>query len=530
MLRACKLTWLVWSGAILFTWSLQSTAIAQEADGLAAVVAIEHALVDAIAKSEQSVVSIVRVKRSQLQIAVEDGPGVNIFNNKIVQQTDRDDPSNPDYIPTDFGSGVVIGIDPPAAVPRRTYVLTNYHVVRGGTRSIPSESTPDEFRLFVKAANRRGYWASVYAADPRSDLAVIVMDEADIKPIKLSDGSKLKKGQLVIGLGNPYAAARDGSASATWGMISNIRRRPGLPRTFSLDEKRSRETLHDLGDLIQVDLRLNLGTSGGALVNLKGELVGLTTSLAALAGFEKSAGFAVPIDSSNLRVIQSLRDGKEVEYGFLGVSFASRFSHLAAMSPGKPVPEGVVVDELVTGGPAEKAGLKKDDVILNINGERTYNQDDLTREINKLAPESKARISIWRYSDTSAAPLTIDVPLAKWGAWDDEGIIVSKPRYPVWRGLLVDYATARNKHNSDLNTGHIFPTGVLVLKIFPPLDSIQPDLAEGARILKVNQRPVSTPNEFYDTVKNLRGDVTLEFTLGRETNGKEIIKQMTLHE
>lgn len=514
----------------MFAFGMAATSYAQESDGLAPLAVFEHVLVDAIAKAEQSVVSITRIKRTPLQMAVEDLPGgANVFRNNVEKGLERDEPTNPDFIPTDFGSGVVIGVDPPSAVPRRTYILTNYHVVRGGTRTVPIESTPDEFKLYVRVPSRRMYVATIFAADPRSDLAVLVIDDADVKPIKLGDGSKLRKGNFVIGLGNPYAAARDGSASASLGIISNIRRRTGVPRPRPDDQKR---TLHDLGDLIQVDLRLNLGTSGGALINLKGELVGLTTSLAALAGFEKSAGFAVPIDVSNLRVIQTLREGKEVEHGFLGVSFATddRPTSLNLM---KPHPEGAVVDDLVSGGPAERAGLRKDDIILNVNGERTFNQDDLTREINKLGPESKARIAIWRFSEPSAAPVTIDVQLGKWGAFDEEGIVVSKQRFPPWRGLVIDYSTARDKHNDDLRNPSIraYPAGVLVLKILPPLNSIQPDLAEGARILKVNQRPVSTPAEFYEVVKDLRGDVALEVRLGRDgMTGKETIKQVTLHE
>ncbi len=531
--------------SLVFAWGLSlwllggtlPSAPAQEPDGLAVAAAIERALVDAIATAEQSVVSIARVKRSTVRFPADELPRgpLGIFNGNRGQEPDRDDPSHPDYIPTDFGSGVVIGVDPPASAPRRAYILTNYHVVKGGTRAIPDEAHPDEFQLYVRIPNRRGYSAAIFAADPRSDLAVITINDADVKPIKMGDGSRLRKGQLVIALGNPYAAARDGSASASWGMVSNLRRRPGMPRSVDHDQ-RKRESLHDLGDLIQVDTRLNLGTSGGALVNLKGELVGLTTALAALVGFEKSSGFAVPIDSTTMRVIQSLREGKEVEYGFLGVSFGNVFDRGASahvMMPGANPPEGAYVVDVVRGGPAEHAGIQPKDVILNVNGERVFTRDDLTREINKLGPDARTRITVWRHSATgSNSSSTIDVALTKWGAVDEEGIVVSNYRFPAWRGLVVDYATARDRHNAEFRTPP-FPTGALILKILTPLDSLQPEIAEGARIIKVNQRPVATPADFMNAVKDLKGDVTLELDIGRENkDGTDIVKvkQVTIHE
>src|SRR5262249_42495116 len=130
----------------------------------------------------------------------------------------------------------------------------------------------------------------------------------------------VRKGQIVIALGNPYAIARDGSASATWGIVSNISRQAMAEGEPTDSEARRNETIHHLGTLIQLDARLDLGTSGGALLNLQGELIGMTTSLAAIVGYEKSAGFAIPFDDSMKRIIESLRQGKEVEYGFLGVT------------------------------------------------------------------------------------------------------------------------------------------------------------------------------------------------------------------
>src|SRR5262249_44195655 len=160
-------------------------------------------------------------------------------------------------------------------------VLTNAHVVQKATK------------IFVRLPGGRGSWANIHASDPRSDLAVLqlIRPPEGLKAIRIGDGSKLRKGSFILSLANPCAAGRrDGSASASWGIVSNIRRRAAGMTT---DVDRARLTLHHLGTLMQTDVRLHVGCSGGALLNLDGELVGITTSLAALSGGETPGGFAV---------------------------------------------------------------------------------------------------------------------------------------------------------------------------------------------------------------------------------------------
>src|SRR5262249_62301752 len=132
---------------------------------------------------------------------------------------------------------------------------TNYHVVQGATK------------VFVRLPDRAACYADIYAGDPRSDLAVLRLIDRGLKlkPVKLGDGDKVEKGQWVLSLANPYAAGfRDGSPSASWGIISNLRRRAP---TLTRDEAQAK-TLHHHGTLLQIDAKLNLGCSGGALLNL----------------------------------------------------------------------------------------------------------------------------------------------------------------------------------------------------------------------------------------------------------------------
>ncbi len=275
-----------------------------------AVTAIESAFIEAIARAENSIVSLAIVSSTEAE-------EINPFHG-FDRRRELDHPTDLSYLPEQFGSGVIIaglqgGSD--------RFVLTNAHVL-SGYNSITQGRLP---RIYARLSNRRLVGAEVVAIDPRSDLAVLrlalagseISPEA-VAPIKMGDADGVRKGQLVLSLGNPYAIARDGSASASWGIISNISRRPAPPAADEQAET-SQEIVHRYGTLLHVDTRLDLGTSGGALINLRGELIGLTTSLAALEGYEKSVGFAIPIDRAMRRVIESLLKGYEVEYGFLGV-------------------------------------------------------------------------------------------------------------------------------------------------------------------------------------------------------------------
>lgn len=526
----------------LAVFSLVKLCTAQEVDGLAAVAAIENTLVHAISQAEHSVVGISRVKAatSPKQTRIENAIRArDQFEGQFAD--DPEDPLDEDFIPTDFGSGVIIGVDPPNVPQPRAYILTNYHVIKGGARVNPDPAHPNEYELYVKLSNRLVARGKIYAADPRSDLAVITISDNDpmplklseLKPIKLGDGSKLKKGQLVIALGNPYGSARDGSASASWGMISNLTQRPAIPR---LQADRLLSTLRDLGDLIQVDTRLNIGTSGGALINLKGEMIGLTTSLAALAGFEKSSGFAAPVDAGMLRAIQSLKEGKEVEYGFLGVSFQGRHQNLILahrrFSDAINIPDGITEFLVLPGGPADVGGVRDDEMIISINGEKIHGQEDLTREINKHGPDARVRLTVWGRTgsgttgDSAYGTSIREVTLAKWGAYDEDSIIATNYRYPPWRGLVVDYSTARNKHNGDIKQQKesAFPKGVLVLKLLPPMDANQTDIVEGNRILRVNGTPVATPHDFLRVVRDLKGNVTLHLNNGKQVTIPEPLR------
>ena len=295
-------------------------------------------LVDTIARTEKSVVAIARVRKEQPGEAFRLEFRPDAFGRRP-GLAPPPSPTDPNFVPNEYGAGVVVD--------RRGLVLTAYHVLG------------EDSEYFVTTTERKVYPAWVKAADPRSDLAVLAINATDLVPITLGDGAALRKGQIVIALGNPYAIARDGQPSAGWGIVANLSRKS--PPTAEESDPSARRTLHDFGTLIQTDAKLNIGASGGPLLNLKGEMVGLCVALAAAAGYETAAGYAIPVDPTFRRVLDTLKEGREAEYGFLGVTSVNLRPEEALAGW-----HGIRVDRVEPGTPAARFGLKPDDIITAV--------------------------------------------------------------------------------------------------------------------------------------------------------------------
>ena len=440
--------------------------LADEPNGLAAATAIESALVDAIAKSEKSVVAITRVD-------VED----------TRQNPARRSPSDPDFVPDAFATGV--------AVDRHGLVLTYYHTLR-----LKSQH-------YVTTQDRRVYAARIKAADPRSDLAILEIEADNLTPIKFGDAAGLKKGQIVIALGNPYAIARDGQASASWGIVANLSRKS--PPEPSESNPGGRDKLYHFGNLIQTDAKLNLGTSGGALVNLHGEMIGLTTSLAAAAGYEQAAGYAMPVDDTFRRVVDTLKEGREVEYGYLGIGPENlkEYEQLRGNN-------GARVGTVQQGSPADRAGLKPADIVTHVNGEQIFDADGLLLQVGRLAVESTVQLTVRR--DERERKVTVE--LAKYPVQGARVVTVSAP---AWRGMKVDYGTAlpvdreRPSAARPLPFARISPDGcVVITEIEKDSAAAAAKLQVGMYITQVGAQAVHTPREFHAAIAGKSGDVPLQ--------------------
>lgn len=466
---------------------------AQAAADLELITALERVVSRAIARAERSVVSIARRKHEPEQAnRVDSHPGGFMMGGR--------DPSTPldsNFAASEFATGVVIDA--------RGLILTNKHVL--GDDPAENEffvTTADRKVFAAKPSDRKFFRMKVKASDGMSDLAVLEplredsVHNGDFQPITFGDASTLHKGQIVIALGNPYGIARDGQASASWGIVSNLARKANT----SADEE-SLKTLHDYGTLIQTDAKLNLGTSGGALLNVRGEMVGLTTSLAATSGFEQPAGFAIPIDKPMLRIIQALREGREVEYGLLGIMLENRLRE--EMKRGLP---GVLVSGVVAGGPAAKANLHPNDIITRVDGQTIYDKDGLRLHISKLPPGGSVNITVERPADSR--PMERRVVLRK--------LRVELPqtytrRPAAWRGASIDWRMPRK-----LPPGH-FAIAAPHEDFLTPCVSVsgveegslawRAGLREGQLVSHVGSTSVGTPEEFNKAVAPQSGPVKL---------------------
>jgi serine protease Do len=465
--------------------------------------AVEDSIANVVENAERSIVAIARIPLSPELLdrqPARDPLGLRA-------EVQLNDPLAPGYIPKNPGTGILMASPDN---PRLRLILTNYHVVHGGQPFRNDGIIRSESRIAVRFSRTQAAWATIYAADPRSDLAVLAFDPADIEAapadipvIQLSDDSPARKGQFVISLGNPYAIARDGSPSVSLGMISNVSRFPFFETAPEW------ETIHHFGTLLHVDTRLGPGASGGALLNREGRLIGITTSLAALEGYETSVGYAVPLDSSIRRIVEDLLRGNEVEYGFLGVIpdeksqvVTSKFVSVMRET------RGVAITNVVPDSPAFRAGLRPNDIVLAVNGTPIFEPGDIMREVGLLPPGSTSRVRIIRANGREAI---VSVPLAKWPRRDADRIIVSNDRYPLWRGMKIDWPTSRARH---FDFDRPYPRAVVLDRVEPGSPAATAGLSEGDLLTEVHGKEVESPEEFFKAVASANGPVQVRLIEG----------------
>ncbi len=280
-----------------------------------------------------------------------------------------------------LGSGVIVTPD--------GYILTNNHVVEGA----------DE--LEVALPDERKFKAKIIGADPKTDVAVIKIDATDLPTVTLADSDKLRVGDVVFAIGNPL----DVGQTVTMGIVSATgRRNLGL-----LDNVSGYE------NFIQTDAAINMGNSGGALIDAKGRLIGINSAIMSMTRGNIGIGFAIPINLAS-SIMQSLIETGTVTRGFMGVGVQELTPDLAEGFNLKGV-RGVIVTNLTPDGPAAKAGLKLEDVITSIDGRPVESFQDLRLLIAQTPPGTKVKVTylrngksadtvvtLGRLADNSAAP------------------------------------------------------------------------------------------------------------------------------
>jgi S1-C subfamily serine protease len=234
-------------------------------------------------------------------------------------------------------------------------------------------------------------------------------------------------------------------------------------------------------------------------VNLHGEMVGLTTSLAAAAGYEQAAGYAVPVDETFRRVVDTLKEGREVEYGFLGV-MPENLKDAEVLHGAR----GARIAMVQEGSPAYRAGLKAADVVTHVNDQAVLDADSLMLQVGRLPVETTVQLTLQRDERERKIP----VELAKYPV---RGTKIATVRSPAWRGLRVDYPTAIPDSPRRLAFEQFNSDGcVIVTEVDKESPAAAAKLQVGAYITRVGGTAVRTPREFRAAVAGKSEDVALE--------------------
>lgn len=268
------------------------------------------------------------------------------------------------------GSGVILSED--------GKILTNYHVI-----SPLSE-------IIVRLPNGEDHIAQIVGSDPETDLSVIQIDAQNLPVIRMGSSSQLKVGEPVLAIGNPFSLGQ----TVTAGIVSALGRH-GLG-------------LSDYEDFIQTDAAINRGNSGGPLVNLRGEMVGLNTAIFSPKQGSNfvAIGFAIPTSIINY-VLPHLLKGEPVVRGYIGL-VTRQLSDEFARDLGLSVTRGVMISQVIAQSPAAKAGLRTFDVVRAINGQAVNNLNEMTREISILEPGTVVTVEVLRGARTITYTLTAD--------------------------------------------------------------------------------------------------------------------------
>jgi S1-C subfamily serine protease len=290
---------------------------------------------------------------------------------------------------TATGSGFVIDTE--------GHVLTNNHVVEGADR------------ISVKLGeSETAHSATVVGSDPATDIAVLKVDapQGQLHPLTLGHSAEMEVGDPVVAIGNPFGLDR----TVTSGIVSALQRQIQAPNGFSIS------------NVIQTDAAINPGNSGGPLINGEGEVIGINSQIETGGGGNGNVGigFAIPIDTVRAEINQLISKG-EVEHAFLGISGGTITPDLAR-ALNLPVKEGVIVQSVVKGGPADKAGIEGGntkatiegaevslggDIITEANGKKVSGMDEIVEIVNEAEPGDELELKILRHGSTKTATVTL---------------------------------------------------------------------------------------------------------------------------
>ena len=384
---------------------------------------------------------------------------------------------NREYQQQGLGSGFII--DP------QGYILTNNHVIDGA----------DEIK--VKTHADKEYDADVVGTDPKTDLALLkikLLDGDMLNAARLGNSDTLKVGEWVIAIGNPFGL----QATVTAGIVSAKWRKIGAS---------------PYEDFIQTDASINPGNSGGPLFNLRGEVVGVNSMIYSPSGGNVGIGFAIPINLAR-SVVTQLKESGRVVRGWLGVVVQTVTPDLA-QSFGLEEGRGALVADVAPGGPAEKAGLQRGDIIIQFNDKPILEMSDLPMLVAETPIGNKATVTLLR--DGKKRTLTVNIAELK----ETPEAGVPNQQASVQLGMSVREITPELVQALGLTEDK----GVLILSVEPGSIADNAGLARGDVIKEINRRPVITMADFQDALKKTPAENILLLVTRGQTSLWVVIKQ-----
>ncbi len=326
------------------------------------------------------------------QIYRRDGQGVAFINSQLKPKQEI----SPFGLPEEQGGGTATGSG--FLIDTEGHIVTNAHVVEGA----------DKIEVKLGASDKE-YTAEVVGADPATDVALIKVDAAsdELHPLALGDSSNIEVGDPVVAIGNPFGLDR----TVTSGIVSALQRQIEAPNGFSISH------------VIQTDAAINPGNSGGPLINDHGQVIGINSQIQNTGNDGNvGIGFAVPINTAR-EVARQLEEHGEVKHAYLGISGGSLTPELVNALK-LPVSDGVLVSEVVSGGPADQAGIRGGDtsatiegaelrlggdIITEINGKKVTGMEDVVNLVNAAKPGETMEVKVERGSDTKTLKVTLGV-------------------------------------------------------------------------------------------------------------------------
>ncbi|HEY1270131.1 MAG TPA: DegQ family serine endoprotease [Candidatus Binatia bacterium] len=365
-----------------------------------------------------------------------------------------------------LGSGFIIDRD--------GTILTNNHVVDNGSK------------ITVKLQDGREFDAKVLGKDAKTDIAIIKIDaKGDLPVAALGDSDKLEVGEWVVAIGNPFGL----ESTVTSGIVSAKGRHIGAG---------------PYDNFIQTDASINPGNSGGPLINLRGEVVGINTAIFSQSGGNIGIGFATPINSAK-DIIPELKSKGKVTRGWLGVSIQNVTPDIAS-SLGLEKSRGALVADVLKEGPAERAGLKVGDVIVDFDGQEIKESSDLPSIVARTRPGKQVNVKVLRDKKETTVPVTITE------LKEEEVVASAKEKGDL--GLTVQKVTPEMADNLQLGRA----TGVVITAVESGSAAEEAGLQQGDVIVEVDRKPVRDIPDFRKAVSGAKKGQRILFLVRREGN------------